>query len=226
MRKTGIIIFLLVTFLTLSGFCQGNHNKDIPDSILLFEVGIYYNIDEFLNNSPGISLKDERIYGIPRYRAYTENSNEYYISYFDNSELMVTLSLNEIWGFFDGRSFFLSHDGKPFELRKFGPISKYCFVEFLDFKETIKRQRRDRRLGIAPKSKYSSAQVVYYDFEDKKLFELTKKNVKEKISKDSKLYKEYIAANRKMKWLLIKHFYITKYCKRNPISITLDGIKF
>lgn len=221
MLERRIIISVLILTNTFLSYCQGTKLKEIPDSLFLFDVGIYLNVDEFLNNKPGITYFGKRIGYNSSYFLYPGDRDNYLIEFYDTIGNKITLSMDKIWGFYDGNNFYISHFGKPYELMDFGPVSRFLFRQH--YNQSQVTQALDIFSGKTPNSNVNYIDEFYYDFENKTFFSFSEKKFEMRISKDKELYDEYMEAKR-MKKGIIKSNYIKKYNKRNPLKITTSGI--
>ncbi|HEY4788773.1 MAG TPA: hypothetical protein VIH57_22130 [Bacteroidales bacterium] len=219
MKKTIFSLSLLILNISISCFGQFRDHKCLSDSLLSFKVGIYRNIEEFLNNKPSIPYMAERLnYN----KNYTGDRDRYYISYYDIIGKKITLSMYEIWGFFDGTSFFISYSGKPFELIDFGPISYFIFHP--PYSPSLKIEAVTNSGGEFQSPSTVLPETLFYDFENKTPFTTSKRTIEAKISKDKELYNEY-KTNKQMKKRDLYWFYMGKYNIKHSFIITSYGIK-
>jgi hypothetical protein len=209
------IILILNAYILFSSyvFCQKQTAEQIiPDSILKLKKGIYMNIGEFLNNTPGISFQFELLDHNPTYD-FPKKGN--FISYYDLVGTRKILSLNEIWGYYNGTGIFISYGNKPYELVYLGAIS------------ILRYEKRYINKGLYIEGTPVASQhiqYVYLDLKHNKIVPLKRKFFEKLILQDTVLYEKYKNDKRINKRAKAVK-YLQEYNQKHPVKITEDGIE-
>lgn len=191
-----------------------------------FTDGIYMNIEDVKRNNPIpkqriISKLDENDY------SYFENLlQEEFISVLDNMGLKVAIKVKDIWGFSQNGMLFIKWNGQFNRIPVFGSI-----CHFIADKTYV-----DQRYNPYYSNYYNYYYNPYYypnnqtvktelrqyllDMETGQVMDYTHENLEIIISRDKKLYEEFVKLKNKQKRQL-KFLYLRKFNENNPFYFNI-----
>lgn len=224
MLKIRFFFSVLIAVYSYDAMCQRQTAKKIiPDSLITLQKGIYMNIGEFLRNEPSIPFQFEKINNNSQtYYIYPEENNNYYFTYYDFIGKKVTMSINDIWGYYDGLGIFLSYKGKPYELVYLGTFSILRYHKHYH-KSMVSQAFSLYTFGSTTTSIEKTHDVIF-DLENDTIVSGSRRDFKRLILKDIELYNEYIN-DKKTPKLIKTAIYIEKYNKKHPIKLVKEGIE-
>jgi len=220
MKKS--LVASVILFLPILAFSQYNEINLITDeNAFTLNQGIYLSMEEFLANEPSISCKFEVHSSMKDYYGSPEERSAFIVSYRDDMGYIKVLTAREIWGYCDGSSIFVSHQGRPYEIVQMGAIS------ILRFSQPIERNSLTQLLSLYLMGKSVSnpdrSQEVLFHLNSGTVLVPTSRNIRKLISGDPELYAGYQNV-RNMDYFEKNLIYLQKYNEKYPLSFTSTGI--
>ena len=180
------------------------------------------SLDEFLDNDPGIPYKVTLINDTHDYIIHPEEKNDFFVSYYDIIGTRIILNLNDIFGFYDGKSIFISYEGKPYELIYLGSISILRYEH--RYKKNIVSQAASISAFGVTTTRIDKVIDVYFDLRSQEILPRNKKNFEALITSDKDFYVKY-RKDRKTSKSIKPMIYMLKYNEKYPLQIDQEGIK-
>jgi hypothetical protein len=179
------------------------------------------NIGEFLSNSPGICFPFDVMNDNPDYILYSEEKNNFYVSYYNDFGSKVNLMLSEIWGYYDGFGIFINYKGKPYELMYLGAISIVRYEHF--YKKNMASQAVSLIALGGTITGVEKMNDIYLDLKNDIKFPRKDKYFKKLIEQDKILYKNY-EKDKKTGKQFKSAIYLELYNSQHPVLISAEGI--
>lgn len=220
MKKTlAALLFISLPILTYAQ--KAASDNIIPETVLTLNQGIYMNIEEFLTNNPSIPYRFEVHNSLADHYANQEVRNDYVISYIDDMGYRKVLGAREIWGYSDGKSVFVSFQGRPYEMVHLGSISILTYHQ-LYHRNTIAQIFSLYALGHSAASIERTQDVLFHLSTDSVIIP-TSRNIRKFIESDTELYSDYRSV-KDMDYFEKIVMYLQKYNEKYPLTITSTGI--
>jgi hypothetical protein len=218
------LLILLILLIPFYVFCQRPGSaRAIPDTSINLKVGIYFTITDFLTNEPSVPYEFKVTNYAPDYYLYPEERSAYYITYTDNMGYHKAMSINEIWGYYDGRDVFLSYHGRPYELLEFGAISILRYQQ--RYHRNIIAQAFSLYTMGSTVTSFDKVQDVLFHLKNDTIVIPTTKSFQKLISDDRELYTAY-KKDKKTDYVIKPLVYLEQYNQKHPVRITSRGIQF
>ncbi|HEX2395178.1 MAG TPA: hypothetical protein VHI78_07520 [Bacteroidales bacterium] len=218
-KSLAAFLFLSLPILTFSQ--KAEPENIIQESILSLNQGIYMNIEEFLTNNPSIPYRFEVHNSLADYYIHPDERNDYVISYRDDMGYLKVLGAREIWGYCDGKSVFVSFQGRPYEMIHLGAISVLRYQQ-LYHRTTIAQILSLYALGHTVVSMERSQDVLFH-IKTNRVIIPTGRNIRKFIEGDPELYADYTSI-KNMDYFEKNLIYLQKYNEKYPLIISASGI--
>ncbi|MDF1550566.1 MAG: hypothetical protein P1P88_22280 [Bacteroidales bacterium] len=180
------------------------------------------NIDEFLNNEPSITFDFEEINDNPNDIVTPGKMNNFFITYYDALGTKIFLTLDDIWGFYNGLGIFVSHDMRPYELLYLGSISVLRY-EHYHYENALSQAAALTFTGTTITGVYQ-IKDVFLDLTKDTIVPAKRKHFERLISRDIDFYNNY-KKDKKTNKQIKPIIYLQKFNNKYPILITEKGIE-
>ncbi|MFH2143214.1 MAG: hypothetical protein ABIJ97_12375 [Bacteroidota bacterium] len=221
--KRLVMFLFIIFFLSINVHAQIRTVKYIiPESQLTLKEGIYFSINEFLNNEPSIASNFEIINKNPDYFLIPGEIDKYFITYYDSLNLKKELLPNQIWGYFNGFGVFVIINDKPYELRFLNTISIATYEKYYEKSDAIKA------LDFISTNYYSDdismkMKSYYLDIRNDERYICSNESIEQILTEDYELYNNF-----KNDKLINKRYrysvYLEKFNDLYPLKIDSNGI--
>lgn len=217
--KKSLVVLCILTLPTLA-YSQNSPESVIPRSVLPLNEGIYLSIEDFLTNSPSIPYHVNVYHSISGIYGDENERNEYVLSYYDNMGYRMVHRVCDIWGYCDGNSVYITHQGRPYELVHLGAIS------LLRYRHSYHRNTLSQILSLytmIPASDMETVQEVLFHLKTDSVIIPTNRNIRKLISSDTELYTDYSSV-KNMDYFQKNLMFLQRYNEKFPVRITSRGI--
>jgi len=216
-----LVLFISILFAHNISGQRMTANLKISDSLSLLKKGIYFSVDEFLNNQPGVLYDFELVSPDKNYYISPDENVVHFIHYYDEFGGLVELPMDAIWGFCDGKGLFISYENMPYEVISLGAISILRY-EHIFYTKPVGQTVSLNVIGTALVSIHK-INDAYLDLINKTVVPRKDKELFRIISNDTDLYVKY-KSDRKTDKSHRAKLYFLLYNNRHPLTISQEGI--
>ncbi len=223
---TRILIILLMLPLSLKSQMDTISHKKVPFSEdFRFIDGLYMNIEDVKRNNP-----------IPKQRIISKlDENDYtyfetllqgdYVSVLDDMGLKIDIKVKDIWGFSQNGMLFIKWNGQFNRIPVFGSICHFIADKtYVDNRYNPYNNYYNYYYNpyYYPNTQTVKTELRQYllDMETGQVMDYTHENLEIIISRDKKLYEEFVKLKSKQKRQL-KFLYLRKFNENNPFYFTI-----